>query len=153
MLKYQLDFYIDEGNMNTFLIGTKDLFEKIKNLVSNLSCTIDVEADVTYKMSELENGRISYDLNIDIDYPSQMLLGDSFSREQIDSWFIYGCSLLWGQNEDKDVGRSLNETADLLELRSNFVFTDFPLKKIKISLEDFKKLSILLFKKLDCFMK
>lgn len=153
MVSYQLDFYIEDGCMNTFLIGSKDLFEKVKAIIQLLSEAIDIKTNAVYKMVELENRKISYSLSLNISYPSQMLLGSALQRDQIDSWFNKGMALFLSGNSTEEVKNSLNNIALDIKLNSSFVYVDIPEKKIEICLEDLKKLSILLFKKLDYFLK
>ena len=149
MLKFRLDFFINEGEMNTFLVGSKSLFEKVKLYENLLSKSINVEISVEYKMIELEHKRISYDVVVEIEYPLQMLLGVSLTKEQIDSWFSFGCSLLFASERAEVIVEKLSSFANEIGLNKNLLYVDLPVKKIENSLEDLKKLSILLFRKLE----
>ncbi len=151
MLNYRLDFFIERGSMNTFLIGSKDLFEKIKHYETLLAKAIDIEIQINYKMVELENHKISYIFQLDILYPLQRLLGGSLSKDQIDGWFKNNSQLLFNDFSSLEIENSLKESAKKIIIDQNFIYEEIPLKKIKNSLEDLKKLSILLFKKLEFF--
>ncbi len=151
MLNYQLDFYIEKGSMNTFLIGSKDLFDKITTFETLLAKTIDIEIKVGYKMVELENHKISYILQLDILYPLQRLLGGNLSREQVDNWFKDNWQLLFCNFTADEIASKLKNSSKRIIQDQNFIYKEIPIKKIMNSLEDLKKLSILLFKKLEFF--
>ena len=153
MLNYQFDFYITEGEMNTFLVGSKELFEKVKVYESLLSRAIDVEIEITYKLIELEHHKISYNIEFFIRYPDQMLLGEPLLRSQIDHWFSHGWELLFSNIPICDIPTSLDILAEELELTNNFIYVKISEEKVIKSLEDLKKISILLFNKLDFFEK
>lgn len=153
MLNYQFDFYITEGEMNTFLVGSKGLFEKVKIYETLLSNAIDVNVQITYKLIELEHHKISYNINAYIEYPIQMLLGEPLLKRQIDRWFINGWKLLFSDNLIEDVPKSLDMLAEELELTNNFIYVKISEKKVIKALEDLKKMSILLFNKLDFYEK
>lgn len=153
MLTFQLNFDIDEGYLNTFLIGSRSLFEKIEAIVKLFAQSIDVEVELTYKLIELENSNISYLLKIDIKYPLQMVFGNNINKDQIDAWFQNGLSLLLDKKEQKDEHNSLSELAHKTEVDLYFIYVEIPENILTKLLDDFEKLSILLFKRLVFFVK
>lgn len=151
MFSYQLDFEINEGNINTFLIGSKNLFEKINILEQLLADSIDVGIGIEHKLIELENKKISYQLDIEIKYPKQNALGINISKEQIDRWFNQGLKLILENRSIDECIRSINILANDIELNLYLLYVKIPDNKFKKSLDDLEKLSILLFNKLAFF--
>ncbi|QEN04715.1 hypothetical protein EW093_08340 [Thiospirochaeta perfilievii] len=145
MFSYQLDFKINEGNMNSFLIGTKTLFEKIYQLAKMLGSVIDVEILIEHKLIEIESSKISYQLDIDIKYPIQNALGSNINKHQIDDWISKGFQILLSYNSVDECISSLNSLVEKLKLYNYLLYVKIPEKKLKRSLEDMEKLSILLF--------
>ncbi len=151
MFSYQLDFEINEGNINTFLIGSKNLFEKINVLEQLLANSIDVKIDIEHKLIELENRKISYQVDIDINYPTQHVLGINISKEQIDRWFNQGLKLILENRSIDECLKSINILANDIELNLYLLYVKIPDNSLKKSLDDLEKLSILLFNKLVFF--
>lgn len=148
MLSFQLDFEIYDGHINTFLIGSKSLFEKIEIIVQLLAKSIDVEVEITHKLIELESSDISYKLMIDIKYPVQLVFGSNITGTQIDEWFRQGLSLILNKKNEEDSIHSLSLLAKETGLELYFIYVAIPENILKELLGDFEKLSILLFKKL-----
>ncbi|MGL1892767.1 MAG: hypothetical protein OCD02_14140 [Spirochaetaceae bacterium] len=148
MLSYQFDFDIEEGNINTFLIGSKKLFGQIQNIGTLLGNSIDIGIDMEYKLIELDNSIISYNLTFSIKYPVQKLLGANLGRWQIEAWINRGLDLILNRVEIEQCFSSIDMLATEIELDKNIVYVKIPENILEIALEDFEKLSILLFRKL-----
>ena len=153
MLTFQLRFEIDEGNINTFLIGSKSLFENIESIVKLLGQSIDVETILSYKLIELESDTITYLLALHIEYPMQMVFGHNISNEQIDTWFKKGLDLLIHNKTDSNANNGLSDLANEIGIDQYFIYIQIPADFLIKLLDDFEKLSILLFNKLVLFEK
>lgn len=148
MLSFKLDFEIDEGHINTFLIGSKSLFEKIDAIALLIAGSIDVEIDVKYKLVELESTHILYNLLVDLSYPIQPVFGYNISKEQIDDWFRHGLTLLLNKRDREESIYSFSTFAKKTGLDLYFIYVEIPENILMKLLDDFEKMSILLFKKL-----
>jgi hypothetical protein len=151
MFSYQLDFEVNEGNINTFLIGSKNLFEKINVLEHLLANSIDVEIEIEHKLIELENKKISYQVDVDIKYPQQHVLGVNIDKNQIDQWFNQGLKLILENRSLEECIRSIDILAEDIKLNLYLLYIKIPDNILKKSLDDLEKLSILLFNKLVFF--
>lgn len=151
MFSYQLDFEINEEEINKFLIDSRNLFEIFYSLEQLLADSIDVEILIEFKLIELENKKISYQVDIDINYPKQHALGIHISKEQIDKWFIKGFKLILTNGSTDECIKAINKLADDLELNLYLLYVKIPDNKLKKSLGELEKLSKLLFNKLVFF--
>lgn len=148
MISFQLNFDINEGHINTFLIGSKSLFDKMEAIAQLIAQSIDVEIEFNYKLIELESRNISYEVIIDIRYPIQQVFGHNITKDQIDNWFRYGLTLLLDKRSREEEHKSLSELANKTGLDLYFIYVEIPEKTLLKLLDDFGKLSILLFNKL-----
>jgi hypothetical protein len=149
MISFKLDFDIYEGHVNTFLIGSKSLFEQIDCIITLISHSIDVDADVTYKLVELETGNISYLLNVDVQYPIQPVFGHNLTKEQIDNWYRELLLLFLGDRDKEKSINSIPVIAGQTGLDLYFIYVEIPKDNLVKLLDDFEKLSILLFRNLS----
>ncbi len=153
MLNYQLDFDIEDGNINTFLIGSKQLFESVDKIIDLISKSLDLTYSFDHKLIELENNKISYKLNLDITYPLQNGFGLKLEKDQINSWFTKSLKIILNDTANTKVVNNLNQLAKDINIDQNFIYVEIPLNIFTKTLEDLKNLSILLFIKLTFIEK
>lgn len=153
MFIYQLKYEIEEGQMNRFLIGSRTLFDLLESYITVLLKTVDVKAKTKHKLVELESRRITYQLELEIEYTKQYLLGTHPDNSKIDSWIESGLNTLFSDFTPENSIKMLKESVDSLKLNQSILYVELPEKYLLNLLEDLQKLSILLFNKLVFFEK
>ncbi len=148
MIRYQLDFQISEGNINTFFIGSKKLFEQFEYFVKLLAKSIDIDIKVKHKLIELESNQISYELELDIEHPVQRVLGNDLDSEQINGWITKGIELLFKKNSTENFLFDIDKLATELSLNNYILYKKLSVNIIEKYLDDLENLSILLFNRL-----
>ena len=151
MIKFQFDFEINEGSINSFLIGSKKLFEKFYILEELLANSIDIKIGLNHKLIELEGNKISYLLDIEIIYPLQNVLGNNLTKEQVDKWLVDGFKILMTEKDILTAIKKIHELALHLSFTTYFLYVKIPDNYLKKCLEDIENLSILLFNNLVFF--
>lgn len=151
MLRYQLDFEINEGNINTFLIGSKILFEKIYYIEDLFANSIGVNINLEHKLVELENKKISYNIGLKTEDSLQKVFGENITDEQIEEWFSQGLKLIFDENSVDETFNNIIFLAKKLKLDHYFLYVEISSNILKKSLTELENLSILLFNKLAFF--
>ncbi|MBN1682504.1 hypothetical protein JW865_03005 [Candidatus Bathyarchaeota archaeon] len=148
MLNCQIEFEINQGQINRFLIGSKSFFSLIEKIVDSLALSINVEVEIKSSLAELESKKIIYNLEFYINYPIQRNLGVNIDNRDIETWFFTGLSLFFESDSTNILIYELDNLAEKLKISSTILYIKISEKKMKNLLDDLKNLSILLFNKL-----
>ncbi len=153
MQNYCFNFDIGNGNINSFLIGSKPIFESIEKIINIIGKSLDIGSNFSYKLLELENNSISYHGDLEILYPIQNGFGTKISKETIDAWFSKALSIILNNTDPEIIFEDLGKLGRELELQNNIIFVKINEAILKKHLEELEKLSIFLLVKLSFYEK